>query len=781
MDITQGFKDIAPDSCFTEAEQDWNIDLLIRDLESIGIKLKQKVERRNLRAILLGLSAKDVRQKLGEGNTGKTLETSFSKVRGYIRKLMDIESHKDVVPYLAKYRKVSTFVGRKEDIDKIDNSIAQGFRCIQILARGGTGKTMLARNYLKQKFEVCIVLDIAKEERNIASAANWVEENLKILNEEPSRDFSISLDRLKRKLQLEKIGILIDNLEPALDKSGQFVKEHRDYFELLRILCDRSLQSTTLITSREPLKESLDIKDLRLEGLKLSVWQEFFNEQGVNADMPTLNEVHTAYDGNALAMNVLHAPIKNYYDGDIKAYWQDYKTVGGLVVDKVVENLICEQFNRLQASYPEAYNLLCRMGCFRYQEVSTIPKECLVSLLWDVPDGYIQIIFYLRDTSLIAFDKGEYFLHPIIRAEAISRLRASGEWEKANQEAAKFWKESVEIIATVKDAVKVFEAYHHYFSINDFEAAGEVVLINKLSIHGTSESLGHSFLVLGLVGTVINYISKLIPYINDSYAKGKIIDVLAYGYLLIGDISKSRKCHESVRKISAGLKSQTLTELNLQRLKAQSLYGLSSCYFYLGEVKKALKLLEKVDAIGKEIEFYGEFSNASWLVPVLNALIYPSENTALLLNEVLNIDISNTAHGAVSPGFRFRMLGLAYKNIGEMDKAFELFQNALTYGEKIKSNLIIGAAKSSLGTIYRDRNGDFEGAIYLFLESIDVFKSIEVYFELAQVYLELGLTYRAKGELVNTETYKLKSIELFQQLNAPIQVARVNYAFGGNI
>ena len=93
-----------------------------------------------------------------------------------------------------------------------------------------------------------------------------IEEKLKQLGEEPGREFLVSIDRLKRKLQGEAIGILIDNLEPALDSSGKFIEPHRRYVELLRVLSDPSVQSVTLVTSRERLYEpSVAVQHLSVE------------------------------------------------------------------------------------------------------------------------------------------------------------------------------------------------------------------------------------------------------------------------------------------------------------------------------------------------------------------------------------------------------------------------------------------------------------------------------------------------------------------------------------
>ena len=127
------------------------------------------------------------------------------------------------------------FVGRKDAMSALDNLINKGAKIIQIIAPGGTGKTILASKYLESKFKTVLEFPIGKERKDIASIDNLLEFNLRKLGEEPGKELMESLQRLKQKLQNQEIGILIDNLEPALDASGKFIEQHRSYVELLRI------------------------------------------------------------------------------------------------------------------------------------------------------------------------------------------------------------------------------------------------------------------------------------------------------------------------------------------------------------------------------------------------------------------------------------------------------------------------------------------------------------------------------------------------------------------
>jgi hypothetical protein len=165
--------------------------------------------------------------------------------------------------------------------------------------------------------------------------------------------------------------------------------------------------------------------------------------------------MHQAYGGNALAMKVLCYPIKTTYDGDLEAYWQDYKD---FLLKGEIKDLIASQFDRLQKLDIKAYKILCRLGIYRYQNIAKVSIIGFQCLYWDVlrKEGR-QIIESLLRRNLLEFHKGEYWLHPMIREEAIARLKGS---EGVN-DVLKLMKQQVDAFAESEEELQQFLIWLH--------------------------------------------------------------------------------------------------------------------------------------------------------------------------------------------------------------------------------------------------------------------------------------------------------------------------------
>ncbi|HAZ49348.1 MAG TPA: hypothetical protein DDW76_32755 [Cyanobacteria bacterium UBA11369] len=666
----------------------------------------------------------------------------------------------------------SNFVGREGAIAHL-NTLVNRAKIIVIQAAGGVGKTTLAQEYLKSQGFLVLYLPMAKEKESITAVESVVEEWLKRdFEEEPGREFGVMLTRLKRQLQNRRVGVLIDNLEPALDKQGRFIEPHRRYVELLRVLGDSTVQSVTLITSRDRLcDDGVNVEHYQLPGLDEQAWQQFFSDRHINIDTPTLKAMHNAYGGNAKAMDIFCGAIRQEFDGDMAAYWQENSA--DLLVKPDLKNLVTNQFNRLQEIDFQAYQLLCRLGCYRYQDVPTVPTEGLLCLLWDVEEARRRsIIESLRNRSLVEFHKREYWLHPMIREEAIARLRASENWDKTNRIAAEFWTESVKTIETVKDALTALEAYYHYLEISDFGQACFVILSRRdsrwRSLSEGGETLDASFYRLSLYQQIIFVCNVIIDKFEPSYLLGRIYDVLSITHEIIGDINKAMTYGIKLHKIAK--------TLNFKDLHADALKAIGRCKLSLWELDEAIIMFESSASIFEEIDVQRSATVAYYYLAFLKTIInsQPDPEVYILLEKAYE-GLSKSDLSIWRKGYGFLFLGLTYSKLGKFKKSFEMYRQGFEYAKDSNFTHLLGKIITGIAELYREQ-GDFETAIANHSESIELLDKIGAKCDLAEAYYQLGLTYQKIGDTEKSQDNFAKAIRLFSEMEAPKQVEKVRRA-----
>lgn len=687
------------------------------------------------------------------------------------------------------------FVGREKDIATLDK-LSQRSRAILIQSAGGVGKTTLARKYLAARFENVIEFVIGRETGDIAQVEGLLEQCLCFMEEEPGRDFWVSLTRLSQKLQARPMGVLIDNLEPALDEAGRFIKSHRRYLELLRVLTEPTLKSFTLITSREPLGEGLDISFYRLPSLTLEAWQTYFNP---DADHLAISSLYSVYQGNALAMKLLCERVYLDYREDIALFWQEHQNLGMLLN---MENLIKEQFDRLEKIYPHAYHLLCRMGCYRYKDVPAVPLEGLFCLLWDVTENQRRrIVTDLLDRSLVESVNGGYQLHSLIREEAITRLRMSDDWKKANCQAAKFWTESVKNVITFENALQALEGYYHYFEIGSYEEAAKIIAYERDNNWERYEPLGNSLYRLGFAYKFYFIFEEIIDKIVPSYCKAMIVKIQANILRSRGNINQAIQEHKNsidiIKIIQKNNENDTDPDLlsKLEILKLTCLIDRGLCYLDIWELKKAeqtfMDTIEMIDNItNANLEIGSGLDSQKTRLKIARSIIktacyiylsfiasfYDDKKTALFYLEKVDIQSTITYkfnHWGKSYSLLF--FGITQKNLGNFSEYYQSMYQLIDLINTIKYPQIQGKILSAIGEFYRSQE-DYEQAIDYHLKSIKILEDIGAKSELSEAYYQFGLTCKKMGNDTNSSEWFKKSINLWSEINAPKQIEKVNNA-----
>ena len=668
------------------------------------------------------------------------------------------------------------FIGREWAISSLDELIQQGQRSIVIQGEGGVGKTMLAQQYLKTcGCEAILELSMAKETAHITPAEivleEWLGQDLQI---DPGREFGVALLRLKRQLSTRKIGILIDNLEPVLDRDGRFISAHRSYLELLRVLTDRQLAGVTLITSRDRLCEiDLNLTHYRLSGLDLDTWQTYFTYRQIATNPTTIAPLHQIYGGNAKAMDIIAGNICTDFDRDLNIYLAtaDRSAETGL------RELIISQYDRLQLLDPDAYRLLCRAGCYRYQDLSRVPIDALLCLLWDIEPGRRSgVVNALKNRSLIEFQSGVYWLHPAIREIAVARLRDRDDWIETHQRAANYWTDAVVKITDTQTAIAALEAYYHYVEISDFAQAAQVLLQPRDNQWGQFLPLASNLYRMGSIQPVLAAIVQLMPNLPPDRYTAELANILGDLYSIIGKLDRAIATQQqaidyttttlaNIDTTDRSHQTHCLHILNLDSLLSMGLYQLD-----LYELDRASDLFVIViDKASKTIRDRWALKAKVCLALTQSYLGNLNKSRQLLIEiETLNLHHQWTGSSA----YFLQKIGQTYANLGDLDRANIIYQQTLTFCQTGNYLQTQGRTLTGLAQLTQ-LQGNLARAQAYHLQSIEILDRLGAKGDLAAAYHQAGLTWDLAGDLPQSQRYADRALELFTEINAPQQLAKI--------
>ena len=672
------------------------------------------------------------------------------------------------------------FVGRQQAIANLTELVNRGKKIIVLQGEGGVGKTTLAQHFLDRQFELVLEVLMAKETSNIIPVAAVVEEWLqRDLKQDSTSEFGIDLTRLKRVLQQHRIGILIDNLEPALDRDGRLIPNHRNYIELLRILADAKVQSTTIITSRDRLCEAeINLEHYRLSGLDLASWQQYFNNHRIDS-LTVIKQIHQIYSGNPKAMALLCGMIAEDYEGNLELYWRENHH--DPLIETDLKNLVVSQFDRLQRLDSSAYKLLCRLGCYRYQDLAQVNLSGLLCLLWDIPTRQKRVIRSLRNRSLLEFSQGQYWLHPTIQAEARLRLQLfSAEWSQAHRQIAKFLTNSITRIDNIQDGLSALEAYYHYTEINDYGAAARVILHSRENQWGQFLTLGTTLYRLGIIEPLSVAINQIINRIEHDRHRSELNNILGDLYWTTGKVYRAIACQQQT--IATSQKCRQLIPQSIENrhnlyywrmLEVDSLLSLGLYNIDLWELDTAADLFQQVIDLARNTKHHSWSQKASLCLTLVNSYLAVQPTIDPTISQLYRsiVELDDRTYNTGRFAYFMQILGQIFLNHQQVEPARKIWNRAIAFSQSSHYTQIKAKSLIGLGNIERLQN-NFEQANIFHQQAVELLEKIGAKCDLAEAYFQWGITLQPSNQ-IESEEYFSRAIAIYQRIPAPKQLARV--------
>jgi tetratricopeptide (TPR) repeat protein len=443
-----------------------------------------------------------------------------------------------------------------------------------------------------------------------------------------------------------------------------------------------------------------------------------------------------------------------------------------------LKQLISNQFDRLQTLDPDAYRLLCRAGCYRYQDLSRVSADALLCLLWEIaPDSRAKVLNAIDNRSLIESHCGRYWLHPAIRAEAIARLQRTDDWQIAHRAAATYWSDSVTKIVDTHTAITALEAYYHYVEIGDLLSAAGVLLHPRNNQWGQFLPLASNLYRMGKIQPVLMATTQIIHSLPPDRQTAELNNILGDLYWIIGRV------HEAIatQQHAIDYTTQTLATLDRQQqshyihclniLNIDSLLSIGLYHIDLWELTTASKFFQQVITTASHTAGDRWVQKAIVCLALVQSYLDRFDAARALIAQIEPLIIHQKWTG--SSAYFLQIIGQTYTNLGEYDLAHTIYQQTLTFCQTGNYLQTQGRTLTGLAQLYR-LQGNSQLAQTTHLQAIEILDTLGAKCDLAEAYYQAALTWQQAGDPTQSQIYRdTYARKLFTEIAAPEQLERI--------
>jgi tetratricopeptide (TPR) repeat protein len=273
---------------------------------------------------------------------------------------------------------------------------------------------------------------------------------------------------------------------------------------------------------------------------------------------------------------------------------------------------------------------------------------------------------------------------------------------------------------------------------------------------------------LGLLQKNFSVIKRIIDDIESPERLIKLYNILGYTYRIIGCIREAIDCYKKSEEI--------LDNLDIKLIKISVLFNTGLCKLDLLEMEAAEDCFMSVCKLAEQDSNLDDYmAYAQCCLAFVKSCsdfkedaFYIAENAFSAISSSTRVTLWGIGHSLIS-------LCLTYKNLGNIKKSFELCQRAIFSSEENNFTQLKAKAISCLAGLYREQ-GEFARALFHHAEAIEILDKIGAKSNLAEAYYQLALTHQEMGEIDNSMENFMQAIALFNEMQAPRQVEKVQIA-----
>ncbi|MEM6451873.1 MAG: NB-ARC domain-containing protein [Cyanobacteria bacterium P01_D01_bin.105] len=260
---------------------------------------------------------------------------------------------------------VSIFYGREQALATLEDwIIGDRTRLLALCGIGGIGKTTLTAKLahtIAEQFDYLIWRSL----KNAPPVQETLKNLLTFFLEQPdislpSNETADTLDDQLRQLlncaRAHRCLIVLDNVEPLFeegDRAGTYRTGYEGYSDLFKAIGEADHNSCFIITSRELPKEitlqagdAMPTRCFQLSGLTEAEGEQLVKTTGgLTGTKQEWASLICAYSGNPLALKMIAAAVRDYFDGDIASFLALADEDSLIFGD--IRQLLVRQINRL--------------------------------------------------------------------------------------------------------------------------------------------------------------------------------------------------------------------------------------------------------------------------------------------------------------------------------------------------------------------------------------------------------------------------------------------------